>query len=187
MDLDLVIASVLLEQAQKICDRVRSSWDEGMRPGISGKKEIRVNPEWGTLKNAVVIEILAQGQAAWELEFGKGSLMDRSLSSNPYLADYIDSDQWNDYRTGVSVRGRPEGTYSDLDGVGQDSTGCMRGLSLEKDIGSRDADFAPVSPQYIIGTEVKLSLPMITEALSVALSNAIADEVAYLLATKIYL
>ncbi len=186
MDLDLIIATVLLEQAQKICDRVRKNWDEGMRPGISGHKEIHVgNPM--VIRNAVMIEILSQGQAAWELEFGKGSLMDRSLSSNPYLADYVDSDQWNDYRTGVSVRGRPEGTYEDLDGTPHESSGGMRGLSLEKSIGSLDADFAPVSPQYIVRTEVKLSLPIIQAALSVALSNAITDEVALMLTAKIYL
>lgn len=182
MNLDLVVSEVLILYAQKICDRVRDKWDSSMRPGISGNKEIHAD-DLMVLKGIIMVKLIASGQAAWELEYGKGSKMAKTLDENPYLQEYLHSDLWNPRRTGYSIRGREAGTYSDLDGNTADSTGKLAGFNLETD---GKPEYQPVYPQYIINYEVKFALPEIAEALSAAIANAIADDIEFMLgATKI--
>lgn len=125
--------------------------------------------------NLIKIRMGFSGMAAWIGEFGKGSLMESSLSENPYLQDYV-SDNWNPYRAGKTIRGRPEGEYKDLDGVTQESSGKMQGLSLEKDIGSKDDDFRPIEPMHIIQNEIDLAIPEIIADIYSALSDELMRE-----------
>ena len=186
MNLDLIISEVLLEQAQKICNRVRSEWESSMRPGISGNKEISVG-NLMVIKGAVIVEIISTGMAAWIMEMGKGSLMEKSVADNPYLQDYLSSDEVNPWRfhsSRMPIMGRSEGEYKDLDGGTHSSSGRMQGLDLERD---GEPEYQPVLPMHIIRTEVKQSLPIIAAELSSALSKAIADDISYMLTAKIYM
>jgi len=59
---------------------------------------------------------------------GRGSLMD---TSNPALADYINSQYWNPARHDLVIRGRPKGTYIDIFGKTRRSSGALEGRDLE--------------------------------------------------------
>jgi hypothetical protein len=147
------VATIVKQWCLEVAQRIEHKW--GTHNSISGNAQVDTNVT--VLGKVVLGTILGKGQKVFICEFGKGSLMERSLADNPYLADYIDSSLWNPYRTGVSVRGRAEGTYVDLDGNAHESSGTMKGLNLEKDIGQYDEFFAPVEPMHIMQEEIEAS------------------------------
>ena len=79
------------------------------------------------LAGAISAQIIGGPWATMD-QWGRGSLMDKS---NPALADYINSQYWNPTRHDLAIRGRPEGTYTDIFGRTRRSTGKMEGKYLE--------------------------------------------------------
>lgn len=196
MDINKLIAEVLLEYAQRICQRVRDKWETSMLPGISGKKEISVS-ELRMLNGRVVVEIAAQGQAAWQIEFGRGSKMAKITKENPYLSQYFhEMDLWNKRRTGYSIRGREKGTYEDIDGKEHKSSGKLAGnpskswgLNLEKMLYEEKGDdrFAPSFPQSVIQEEVAATLYEISEAIADKISKHAGDFMSVKISTNLHL
>ena len=84
--------------------------------------------ELGTHLSAM---IWAEGMNAVIAEWGSGSQMDLS---NPFLPAYQSSPDYNPERIKqgtTAIIGRPEGTYTDLDGVQHYSSGNLAGVNLE--------------------------------------------------------
>ena len=188
-----VIAKVLLKWSHVICQRVRNRWEQNMRPGISGHKEISPG-ELTIIGDLVTVEIIAQGQACFQLEYGRGSKMAKTTAENPYLKQYFrDMDVWNERRTGYSIRGREEGSYEDLDGITHKSSGKLAGspdkswgLNLEQ-MFDGDDKFKPQYPQYIIQYEVKFALPEIIENIANEYAKATSDLLMTKLSTNLHI
>ena len=110
-------------------------------------------------KNLVEGEYRAKGMKMWMLEYGSGSLMDKS---NPLLDKYTGSTKYNWRRGsspisdpgGTEIRTRPKGTYYDLDGKPQEGSGLGHsakwqwGLDAEKLRGGHAVK--PIEPHHII-------------------------------------
>lgn len=186
MNLDAIIAGRLIYWAEQICQQVRQKWP--MRqpyPAITGKKEI--THELITTPQAVMVELIASGQAAWEIEFGKGSGMS---ADNPYLQEYIHGGQWNPERSDTAIRGRPAGEYKDLDGIAYTSNGKMAGRNLEDILwrGKRhDMRFAPTMPMHVIRDEIEFTWPLIVADIANAVNTAVSEEIVYSLTKDIYI
>lgn len=61
-------------------------------------------------------------------DWGTGSKMD---PNNPALDEYKRSELWNPARHDHAIRGRPKGTYKDIFGRTQYSSGIREGVNLE--------------------------------------------------------
>lgn len=147
----------------------------------------QIEQEWSTISNIdgesnitdeeltiasdiVARSLCAWGQKAWIAEFGKGSLMDKSSSENPFLDDYINSSQFNEARLGhaLSVVGRPAGEYTDLDGKDRDkygkkykSSGNLYGKVIEDVATSRGYPYAPIRGKHIIKQVIDTDISML--------------------------
>ena len=60
--------------------------------------------------------------------YGTGSKMDKN---NPFLNEYMNSSLWNDLRTGYEITGRKKGTYKNIYGATDYSSGSMAGENVE--------------------------------------------------------
>lgn len=140
----------------------------------------QIEQEWSTISNIdgesgitdkeltiasdiVARSLCAWGQKAWIAEFGKGSLMDKSSSENPFLDDYINSSQFNKTRLGhaLSVVGRPAGKYTDLDGKEYKSSGNLYGKVIEDVSTSKGYPYAPIRGKHIIKQVINTDISML--------------------------
>lgn len=105
-------------------------------------------------QDTVARSLIAYGQKAWILEYGKGSLMETNPDKNPFLADYIKSDNFNEARisNAYAVTGRKCGDYYDLDGNKHTSHGQLYGKNLEEWVDKKTGKQAVYasSPKHII-------------------------------------
>lgn len=100
---------------------------------VEGNAEV-LDSECVIAEYEVAQEIIAFGQKAWIIEYGKGSLMEKNPDKNPFLEDYIHSDNFNKLRiqNAYAITGREAGEYFDLDGNPHKSHGRLRGKNLEE-------------------------------------------------------
>ena len=152
MDLANELNAILAKWALVIVGDIQREW--GNHP-IEGEAEI--NHIMGLLVNEISATFIAQGQKAWILEYGKGSMMD---SDNPYLGEYKSNPNWNRYRKGNAITGRGEGEYQDLDGNTHYSSGKAIGRNLEA-IGKEE--YFPSGPLHIIRESIHEHMLLIQE------------------------
>lgn len=122
------------------CLQIRQQWNAYSLDGIS-----KIGFDVQTAESIISACILASGQKAWILEFGKGSLMD---PDNPFLQDYIKGDIFYRERLNqnMAILGRPKGEYSDLDGNKFFSAGKLECVNIE----NIDALHQPLPAHHII-------------------------------------
>lgn len=70
--------------------------------------------------------------------YGTGSKMDKN---NPFLSEYMNSSLWNDLRSGYAITGRKKGTYKNIYGATDYSSGKMAGENVE-------SIAKPITPSY---------------------------------------
>lgn len=107
--------------------------------------------------NELLGQVTAGGMGALITEWGSGSEMDLS---NEGLYDYIGSPQWNPARKDTTIVGRPEGSYVDLDGNIQYSSGSMEGQPLEGQFG-----IEPHGAEHWLRNLIELSRPTVNQRL----------------------
>ena len=128
------------------CEQVRQQW--ARHDEADGNSEIRFTVE--DAEAVVTAAIIATGQKAWLLEYGKGSKMEQSTAENPFLEEYLSGEVtggdgeslFNPRRLDrdLAVLGRPAGAYLDLDDNIHTSNGFLEGWQLEE-LGGRLGDF----------------------------------------------
>ena len=116
---------IINDYCKVACQQVRQQWNAY---SVNGNSKIGFDIQ--NAESVITACIIASGQKAWILEFGKGSLMD---SDNPFLNDYISGDIFYRERLNhsMTILGRPKGEYSDLDGNKFFSSGKFEGIPVE--------------------------------------------------------
>lgn len=139
---------------------------------IDGEADI-TDEELTVASDIVARSLCAWGQKAWIAEFGKGSLMDKSSSENPFLDDYENSEQFNKARLGhaLSVVGRPAGKYTDLDGKEYKSGGNLYGKVIEDVSTSRGYPYAPIRGKHIIKQVIDTDISMLQDEMQDAIGD----------------
>jgi hypothetical protein len=142
-DLTARLNALLRKWALKIIYDVQREWGNHPTPG-----EAHISFVSNMLAGEVTATLIASGQKAWILEYGKGTLMDLS---NPYLAEYQSNPNYNRYRKFNEVAGRGPGVYHDLDGNEFTSSGKAVGVNLETVafVTGKD-EFLPSEPLHLI-------------------------------------
>jgi hypothetical protein len=185
VNLELLVAGKLIEWAQRVADRVNTVWPSQQSSVITGNKEIHVG-ELQVTAQAIMVEIVASGQAAWEIEMGRGSLMEVDASKNPYIIEYLgraDVNPWRFHSSRLPIMGRSAGDYTDLDGVTHVSSGHMQGLDLERD---GKPEFQPAMPMHTIKTTLEFMWPTIVADINEAVNTAVGQEIVTALTMDIY-
>ncbi len=156
------IASVLRQLATKEMADVRREWG---KYNVDGNASINFHITQNT-PDRVEGEYRAQGMKMWTLEYGSGSLMDKS---NPLLEKYKKSEKYNKARGqspvskkdkalynpgGTEIRTRPKGKYFDLDGEEQQGSGLGYSKDWEYGLNAERLNppyaVTPVEPHHII-------------------------------------
>lgn len=150
--------------------QIKQQWESTSK--IDGESHI-TDEELTIASDTVARSICAWGQKAWIAEFGKGSLMDKSSSENPFLEDYENSEQFNRARLGhaLAVVGRPAGEYTDLDGKKYKSSGNLYGKVIEDVSTSKGYPYAPIRGQHVIQQVIDEDIEMLRNELQ----DTIAD------------
>ena len=165
--LNVEIATVVHAWAVMVAERISGQWEN--LSAVHGEAHIETD-DTIVFPTYLLQRIEAYGGRAWEIEFGSGSASD--TMDNPYIDDYINDSNFNDYRSksDMTIRGRDEGDYTDLDGNIQHSTGKNAG---------RDLEAKPVYPgmtmlpMHIIQEEVHSALPELYSMIN----TVVAEEV----------
>lgn len=167
-EVGLSVANAMHEWAVMVTERIENRWDN--LQGVKGEHHVSANIPV-ELSGFVTQRIEAWGQAAWIIEYGSGSLSD--TESNPYIGDYISDEMFNHYRSKVdmTIRGRDEGTYTDLDGNEYYSSGKMAGKDLELKPVYRGMTMIPM---HVVEEECTMALPELQEMVE----NAVCSEIA---------
>lgn len=155
------IADAMKTLAKKEMADVNREWGKYSVDGSASIK-FRITQDTPTLVEG---EYRAKGMKMWTLEYGSGSLLDKS---NPLLTKYQRSKIYNKSRgqspnsirseglfnpNGTEIRTRPKSTYYDLDGVPHKGSGLgysgkwNYGLNAER-LGSHSV--IPIEPHHII-------------------------------------
>lgn len=153
MNLAVELNAVLDRHAIAICEDIEREWGNQSQEGRA-----EVHQVTDMLASAIQTSIIASGQKAWILEYGKGSYMDKD---NPFLDEYLASDNINQFRlhnNSYPIMGRSKGVYYDLDGNPHESSGKMAGLNLEGREG-----FEPSEPLHLIHEAIQEQIPFILE------------------------
>ena len=134
-------------------DMVKAEWSKytGGKYSDLGESKIFLSGI-ADAEGAVVRDIVAFGQKAWILEYGRGSLMETNSAENPWLDEYVSSPNFNKWRRGrgLAITGREAGEYYDLDGNVHKSTGSLAGVNLEEWHSTKE--YYPISPMKVIHT-----------------------------------
>lgn len=166
--LEQKISLVLTQWCEIINERIKSKWENAT--GIVGEAHANT-PIITAIGNIINANLEFYGQRAWICEYGSGSTSD---TSNPYLDDYVSSSNFNDeYRSksDMTIRGRNEGPYLDLDGNKHESTGYNAGKDLElKPV------YTHMLPMHIIEYEVHDAMPEIKLAIEVAVGLELTEQ-----------
>lgn len=142
--------------------QIKQQWESTSK--IDGEAHI-TDEELEISADIVARSLCAWGQKAWIAEFGKGSLMDKSTSENPFLDDYENSAQFNKARLGhaLSVVGRPAGKYTDLDGKEYKSSGNLYGKVIEDVSTSKGYPYAPIRGKHVIKQVIDEDISMLQD------------------------
>lgn len=97
------------------------------------------------LTNYFSAQIIGGAYAVMD-NYGTGSKM--SLEENPALDDYKNSELWNPARKGDGIVGRPKGSYTNIFGETQYSSGRKEGELLE-------IKYPPSPPSFAIETALR--------------------------------
>lgn len=169
-----VVEDVLNRMGRKINARVVKRW-KTLR-SIRGESYALDPTFTNAVKDEIVMQLSYGGQKAWIAEYGRGSLMDKS-KRNKWAGRYRSSAGFNQARLKplnakakkFSLVSRdPKTSYRDLDGntyIASDKF-PMAGFNLEywaENYVNKPyrKHFLPMSPLYIIESEVKMALPEI--------------------------
>ena len=139
------------EYARITRDRVKDEWSRYNDQSL-GKAQISALPAIADINGIITQQLVAMGQKAWILEYGRGSLMESSSAENPWLDEYVSSPNFNKWRKthGFAITGREKGEYFDLDGTPLKSTGTLMGVNLEEWHSTKE--YYPIPPLKIIQT-----------------------------------
>lgn len=132
--------------------RIKNEWSRYNLDEL-GKAEITSMVD-RDLTGTITAELIAEGQKAWILEFGRGSQMANSFE-NPFLDEYIKDKNFNKSRldNNFAITGRKKGTYYDLDGNQHTSTGTKEGQNLEEWYHDKAGyKYLPIPPLRVIQT-----------------------------------
>lgn len=137
-----VIRGIVASYVSAAIQQVKGQWGAYQE---DGNAEL-TSEELIIAQNVVAYTLIATGQKMWILEYGKGSEMDKV--DNPFLEDYIDSEEFNYDRVNrnFAILGRPKGEYKDLDGKTHISSGSLEGIDLEHDLGKHLEKYAEGTP-----------------------------------------
>jgi len=119
--------------------------------------------------------IWAEGMKAVIAEWGSGSQMDLS---NPFLPMYQSSPDYNPERLNqgtTAILGRPEGTYTDLDGVQHYSSGNLAGVNLEDGHifqAGGEVQYTPHEAEHYMRDAVMANKVIINERFILAIKNS---------------
>lgn len=135
-------------------DMVKAEWSKytGGKYSDLGEAKLILTPVIADSQGMVVRDILALGQKAWILEYGRGSLMETSSAENPWLDEYVSSPDFNKWRKGraLAITGREAGEYRDIDGNIHKSTGTLAGVNLEQWHSTKV--YYPLPPMRVVQT-----------------------------------
>lgn len=122
------IAKILRDYSKAACELTRVEWSK-----LDAEGNADINFKVEDAEAVVVATIYAHGQKAWILEYGRGSAMEKSQEENPFLEEYLQSSYFNPERLkrGLSILGRPKGSYLDLDDKYHFTTGAIKNWNLE--------------------------------------------------------
>lgn len=131
--------------------RVKEEWSRYNGVDL-GKANMRVLAALADTEGEIIQTLVAEGQKAWILEYGRGSLMETNAANNPWLDEYTHDPNFNKWRKthAFAITGREEGDYYDLDGNPHHSTGSLKGVNLEEWHSTKE--YYPISPRHIIQT-----------------------------------
>lgn len=165
--LNVEIATVVHAWATMVAERISGQWDN--LSAVHGEAHIETN-DTIVFPTYLLQRIEAYGERAWQLEMGSGSASD--TADNPYIDDYINDSNFNDYRSksDMTIRGRDAGDYTDLDGNIQHSTGKNAGKDLEA---KPVYPGMTMLPMHIIREEVHSALPELYSMIN----DVVAEEV----------
>ena len=155
------IRQILKKYSQAAVTQVRQQWARYEVDYRSKESDAKINFTVEDAETAVIAAIVATGQKAWLLEYGKGSKMETDAEKNPFLEEYVrgrvvGSDGkpiFNPARLkkGLAMLGRPKGTWRDLDDYVHKSNGAREGVDIEHAEGEKGGRYrVPKAPQYII-------------------------------------
>lgn len=120
------------------------------------------------------MEITADYWQAFLEQFGKGSLM-AGTSENAGLANYMNSELWNSYRSRSTkaVAGRGRGRYKSIDGTMKRSEGSFAGVDLEELAarGDIDSSFRPTPPTFFLRIALQANRQRILQGLQGVIEN----------------
>ncbi len=157
----LAIKRILKEYSRAAVAQVKQQWARYEVDYRIHQSAAAINFKLEDAEAIVTAAIVATGQKAWLLEYGKGSKMETDAEKNPFLEEYIrgrvvGSDGkpiFNPERLkkGLAMLGRPKGTWRDLDDYEHKSRGTQEGVDIEHEEGEKGGRYrVPKPPQYII-------------------------------------
>lgn len=176
--MNLEIAAVVHEWATMVAMRIQNEWDN--LGGIHGEAHVDVEMPV-VFPSYLMGRIEAWGEKCWKVEYGSGSLSD--THDNPYIDEYISSENFNNYRSksDMTIRGRDAGEYTDLDGNPQHSSGRNAGKSLEAKPVYRGMTMVPM---HTIKEQCLSALPELYSMVNDVVATAVAKELT--IQTKMY-
>ena len=177
--LSVEIAAVVHTWATMVAERIQNQWDN--LSAVKGEAHIDVS-EPVVFPTYLEQRIEAYGQRAWICEFGSGSESD--TSDNPYLDDYINDSNFNDYRSksDMRIRGRDAGAYTDLDGNEEYSFGRNAGKDLEAKPVYKGMTMVPM---HIIKEEILAAKPELYSMINAVVADTIMGDL--MISTNMYL
>ncbi len=89
-------------------------------------------------ENIIKCRVIGNARSIMD-SYGTGSAMDKD---NPYLDEYMNSELWNDLRSGYAIVGRSQGQYKNIYGATDYSTGSMAGSDVESITGVQQPSYA---------------------------------------------
>lgn len=176
--MNLEIAAVVHEWATMVAQRIQNEWDN--LGGIHGEAHVETEVPV-VFPSYLLSRIEAWGEKCWKVEYGSGSLSD--TSDNPYLDEYISSENFNHYRSksDMTIRGRDAGEYTDLDGNPQYSSGKNAGKNLEAKPVYRGMTMVPM---HTVREQCLSALPELYSRINSMVAAEVAKELT--IQTKMY-
>lgn len=144
----------LIQRLIKVSDEIMEEFYNDAIAGLDaeGKEDSeRINAIWDETQSKVIAECKFYANALMQ-SFGTGSASDRSTDS--YWAEYRSSGMFNPRRPTSAITGRPSGSYTNIFGEQQTTSGINAGKNLEtlhiKDKNGNYIQVKPIIPTYTI-------------------------------------
>lgn len=156
----LALQRILKKYSQAAVKQVQQQWSRYEVGSREDQSKAAINFTVEDAEAIVTAAIVATGQKAWLLEYGKGSKMERNAEINPFLEDYIQgrvvgSDGkpiFNPARLekGLAILGRPKGEWRDIDDRVHKSNGAWEGIDIEHEEGKKGGRYRVPRPPLLI-------------------------------------